>query len=296
MTTEQAVQSFLQSRRSRLLSTHTINTYAWALSKMQRQFPQTLPTTPKDLQTVFIANSDLAPDSIAGLWRKLRTFWRWLEDEGLGQNIMEKVPAPPARIKLPRTLSEVEAGHLLAAAENDRDYAVLALLLDTGMRVGELASLKRTSVTDVGFHVTGKTGDRMVPVSPAILDLTIGQAAGDDLWMSINNKGPLTISGLQQIVRRTMRDAGFRPPKLGPHTLRHTFAVQYLLNGGDFSTLQQILGHTKVQSTMRYASMNIGLVVQQHHKFSPMATLFRSPADLPKCRRNQQQTLTTGSS
>ena len=141
----------------------------------------------------------------------------------------------------------------------ERDYAAIVLLLDTGMRVGELASITRGSITPRGIVVSGKTGDRMIPVTPDVLDLVSAQGEDELVWCSMNGGSQLTTSGLQQIVRRNMRLAGFRPPKLGPHTLRHTFALQYLLNGGDFSTLQTILGHRKVQSTMIYASMNMTL-------------------------------------
>ena len=83
----------------------------------------------------------------------------------------------------------------------------------------------------------------------------------------------MTVSGLQQAVRKAMVRAGLRPPKLGPHMLRHTFARKYLVNGGDIPTLQAILGHSNLRSTMIYASMNIDLVAQQHSRFSPMANV-----------------------
>ena len=76
--------------------------------------------------------------------------------------------------------------------------------------------------------------------------------------------------GLQQIVRRNMRNAGFKPPKIGPHTLRHTFGMQYILRGGDVFSLQRIMGHTRIETTMIYVNMSTELVAQQHRKFSPM--------------------------
>ena len=55
--------------------------------------------------------------------------------------------------------------------------------------------------------------------------------------------------------------------------MRHTFAVQYLLNGGDLSSLQRIMGHSRIEITMDYAAMTDTLVASQHEKFSPMANV-----------------------
>ena len=271
MRTAEAIEMFLVSRRALGLAPNTISTYQWALGKMLKVFPDELPGSRRDMYQVLERHSNLASDSLQGLWRKLRTFWIWVEDEGIAENFMARIPAPPRRTKLPRTLTPDDTAKLLESAGCERDYAAIVLLLDTGMRVGELASITRGSITPRGIVVSGKTGDRMIPVTPDVLDLVSAQGEDELVWCSVNGGTQLSISGMQQIVRRNMRQAGFRPPKLGPHTLRHTFAVQYLLNGGDVSTLQTILGHSKVQSTMIYASMNMTLVAQQHHRFSPMA-------------------------
>ena len=68
-----------------------------------------------------------------------------------------------------------------------------------------------------------------------------------------------------------MRHAGLKPPRLGPHVLRHTFATMYIIGGGDVYSLQQILGHSKVETTMLYVSMSADVAYYQHQRFSPMA-------------------------
>ena len=77
--------------------------------------------------------------------------------------------------------------------------------------------------------------------------------------------------GLETLIRRRMRDAGFRPPKIGAHMLRHTFRVQYILQGGDIPSLMRIMGHSDVASTMLYAEMSNEVIAEQHRKFSPMS-------------------------
>lgn len=96
---------------------------------------------------------------------------------------------------------------------------------------------------------------------------------GDERGLWVGLKGQLTDSGPQQTVRRNMRNAGFMPPKIGPHTLRHTLGMQYILKGGDMFSLQRIMGHRRTETTMIYVNLSTELVAQQHRKFSPMADI-----------------------
>lgn len=82
-------------------------------------------------------------------------------------------------------------------------------------------------------------------------------------------------------------NAGLKPPKLGPHVLRHTFATMYIIAGGDVYSLQQILGHSKVETTMLYVSMSADVAYYQHQKFSPMADVASDiSADKNDAKRN----------
>ena len=271
MNTQNAVNLFLESRRSKRLSEVTIDTYGWVLGKLAEMFPEELPENTSDIQRLFIANSDLSASSLLTIWNRLRIFWSWAEKEGICPNVMEGVPAPVMRRKLPRILRRDEVRRLMGSVQVERDYAILATLLDTGMRVGELASMTRESVSAEGVLVSGKTGDRVVPINQNVLELVKKQGDERGLWVGL--KGQLTDWGLQQIVRRNMRNAGFDPPKIGPHTLRHTFGTQYILKGGDVFSLQRIMGHTRIETTMIYVNMSTELVAQQHRKFSPMADM-----------------------
>ena len=228
-------------------------------------------TDSAEIQQIFLENSDLSPASLRTIWHRLRIFWNWAEIEGVCSNVMKTVPAPVMRRKLPRILRSDEFRHLLSSVDAERDYAILVALLDTGMRIGELASMTRDSVSAEGVLVSGKTGDRIVPMTPSVLDLVNRQGDEQGLWVGM--RGRLTDWGLQQIVRRNMRKAGFEPPKIGPHTLRDTFGTHYVLNGGDVFSLQRIMGHQRLATTMIYVDMSSELVAQQHRKFSPMASL-----------------------
>ena len=226
------------------------------------------------MHEVFTAFPDLSPESRKSLWRRLGTFCKWLEREGYSSNLMANIPAPLCRRKLPRTLSESETQRLLASIHDERDYAIMVVFLDTGIRVGELASVTREALSPDGIRVSGKTGDRIVPITPGVFDLVSRQGDVGGIWKSRGgHRGYLGTWGLKEIVRRQMLRAGFKPPKIGPHTLRHTFGTQYMLNGGDVFSLRRIMGHSRIETTMLYAEMSDTLVAQQHRKYSPMARL-----------------------
>ncbi len=78
----------------------------------------------------------------------------------------------------------------------------------------------------------------------------------------------MTSEAVQLMVKRVARKSGVE--RLHPHLCRHTFATNYLVNGGDVFTLQQILGHTTLEMVKRYVNIASAHVRVQHRKFSPM--------------------------
>lgn len=142
MITQEVVEAFMESRELRQIAARSIEAYEWALSKLLAVFPDQRPSRPNDIQKIFTRFSSLAPESRKSLWNRLKTFFLWLANETGLPHLMASIPAPRSRRKLPRTLSEGEITHLLTSIDNERNYSIFALLLDTGIRLGELASIK----------------------------------------------------------------------------------------------------------------------------------------------------------
>ena len=269
MKSDLAVALYVQDCQYRNLTAKTISNYRWALDRLIENCEH-LPTTVSEVQKVLTV-SGFADHSRHDLWRATRTFYNWLERVHGHPNPMTSVPAPRIRKKFPRTLSGREAQILLESAVRRRDKAVIAVLLDTGVRIAELARVVWPMISDQGMQVTGKTGPRFVPLSPIARRLMVG--LGDEYYVWVGRQGPLTVSGVSQIVRRTMQRAQLGSYKSGPHTLRHTAAKRYLLAGGDVSSLQRLLGHKDIESTMIYIQMVDNELVRQHRKYSPLLGL-----------------------
>ncbi|GAI45219.1 unnamed protein product, partial [marine sediment metagenome] len=84
------------------------------------------------------------------------------------------------------------------------------------------------------------------------------------------HKGPITRHLIYAIVRRALEKAGIKGPKLGPHRLRHAFGKNFLVQGGDLRSLQEIMGHADIETTQKYATLNLTDIVKKHQKFSPL--------------------------
>jgi site-specific recombinase XerD len=82
---------------------------------------------------------------------------------------------------------------------------------------------------------------------------------------------PISQESVEKLVQRLRRRADI--PRLYPHLFRHSFAVGYLINGGDVFTLQKILGHTTLEMTRRYVTLASGDVKEKHRLYSPIDNL-----------------------
>jgi len=194
---------------------------------------------------------------------------------------MAGLRAPRLRRVLPKALDLGVLRRVMASAMTRRDKALLTLLADTGIRVGEAYGLTwaDVSVESSTIHVDGKTGGRDVPVC----ELTRWLLLGVDLpWRSARRgspkggRAPLTLNGLGQAVRRCLRRAGVAHG--GPHVLRHTFGRLYIMNGGDVFSLQRIMGHSNLSTTKIYVDLDTADLVVQHRKFSPIVRLLEEAA------------------
>jgi integrase/recombinase XerC len=251
--------------------------------------PRELP--PLDLLTVrgFVNHLHHRGLNKSSMGRKLaavRTFSRFLCRHGyLSQNFAALVPTP----KLPRKLVEVlqpeEVTQLLDADIEGgtvaiRDLAVWELLYATGLRVGELSNLKPQNIDFAGHSITvlGKGrkerlvlfGEKASAAMRAYLSLRpqlIKKA--DPGFLFLNLKGNrLTETRIRQILRKRVRELAIFK-KVTPHTLRHSFATHLLTSGADLRFIQELLGHSSLSTTQKYAHLKIDELLRTYQKAHP---------------------------
>jgi len=228
----------------------------------------------------------LSPGTVQNYVRTLRPFFSWLHREGYTEeNILERLRPPRAPQKMVEVLTYEEVSRILNCIDNNttsgsRDKAVVITFLDTGLRLSELIGLKFDDAhIDQGYlKVMGKGAkERVVPIG------SVAQKAlqrylfhfrpepffedQDNFFLTLDGR-PMSINSVQTVFSRLAIKSGVK--RFHAHLCRHTFATNYLINGGDVFSLQQILGHTTLEMVRRYVTLASAQVRVQHRKFSPM--------------------------
>lgn len=242
--------------------------------------------------------SPLSDGSLFNAWKAIRAFYLWLHDE-------YQIPRPDLEWKRPQfeypeivPFTEEEVRHLLSAAEftasaqtngrksfkmrrptAKRDRALILLLLDSGVRVSECARLKMSDVNlEVGeihvqpFRSSRKSKPRTIPIgAKTIKSLWIYQAlqkrVNDDFIFLTKDGKKMDKDSIRLVLHEIGDRAGV--VNVHPHRFRHTFAIQYLRNGGDIFTLKKILGHSTLKMVEKYLSIVDIDITNAHRKASP---------------------------
>jgi len=231
-------------------------------------------------------NGNLAPSSIQNYVRTLKPFFSWLHREGYTpENILANLRPPRAPQKLVEILTNEEVGRILACIDYDtesgaRNSAMVITFLDTGLRLSEVITLKTGDAhIEQGYlKVMGKGAkERVVPVGSMAQKALLRYVFHfrpepfyedqDSVFLTLEGK-PMTVNSVKLIFARLAQKSSIS--RLHPHLCRHTFATNYLINGGDVFSLQQILGHTSLEMVRRYVTLASAQVRVQHRKFSPM--------------------------
>lgn len=224
--------------------------------------------------------------TVHGYALAFKAFASWLAREGYTKgHVLAGVRRPKVAKVEPEWLREDEIDRLLSVFDRRstlgaRDYALVVTFLDTGLRCQELCglTLDRADLEYGELKVLGKGNkERTVPIGVRTVAALRRYRAHfrPDVnvpYFFVNAEGGLLTTGaVQQIVARARKTA--RIPRLHVHLLRHTFAVHYLMAGGDAFSLQRILGHSTLDVTRNYVNLVQGQVKEKHRKYSPMDNL-----------------------
>lgn len=227
----------------------------------------------------------LEPATLARKLATLRSFFRFLNREGLAEGNPARVMPTPSRLdRLPRAMTVDETFRLLEGAGLSgksplRDLALLELLYSSGLRVSELTGLDVGALDLPGgvVRVAGKgRRERLVPFgSQAALALSryvaeerAGSTAEDaPLFLNLRG-GRLTSRSVHRLLAALCRRQGWTKG-VSPHQLRHSFATHLLSGGADLRAIQEMLGHKSLSTTQRYTKLDLDEITRTYDRAHP---------------------------
>lgn len=269
-------------------SPHTVTNYGVDLAQFAEFLEAAGVTDPAEVEGPLIrswlremAGFGYAKTSAARKLSSVRSWFAFLFDRGL-------VPKDPARdvkgprqpSKLPRALSEDDAARLVEAgdygADPVRDRAVLELLYGCGLRIAELAGLRRQDIDldERMIWVMGKGNkERIVPFGGKARDALTAwfdsaPLEGEYVFPG-QSEGAVTVRTINRIVRRAALAAGVAGAT--PHTLRHSFATHLLDRGASLKVVQELLGHESLVTTQRYLAVSAERLKKSYERAHPRA-------------------------
>lgn len=258
------------------------------------QHAMTTPIPPQKSRRPPENGETLSASSVCSLIRVWKSFFNWcFREELIEKNPALRLEFPKVPKKARPAFSDEQVQIIidsldLSTEQGFRDYIILLLLTDTGLRRAEVASLRVEDVQVDYIRVLLGKGkkERRVGISPNLSML---------LWKYIhkyrhpfkpdepvlflatgrNNRGkPFGRGGMSGLMGRLKKATGIEDVRLSAHTFRHTFSKMYLQEGGDLFSLSRELGHSDIRTTQRYLDdFTSENARKRHSEFSPLNRL-----------------------
>lgn len=222
--------------------------------------------------------------SIKGLYNYLT-----VKTKQLAANPVQDMDTPKLKKSLPRYLTLEQSQRLLAAVDGknqERDYCILCLFLNCGLRVSEMVGMNLTDIHDDHILIRGKGGkERVVYLNESSCEAindwlavrrSIAAIDKNAMFLSARRRR-MSVDAVQVMVKKTLAKAGIDPSAYSTHKLRHTAATLMLQNGVDVRTLQEVLGHESLNTTQIYthiadSELRTAALANPLAKFTPEKT------------------------
>jgi integrase/recombinase XerD len=299
-TFEELLEIFIEDCELRNLREHTIKYYRSELNafikllkeqEIELRVNEWTGETIKRNVIMYMKEKGLKTVSINSRLRAMRAFFNFLEGQHLIRcNPMKDIKLLRDRKRIVETFDNQQIKALFKACNvrtflGLRDYTIMMLLLETGVRViNELVGIKTTDIIweqkVIRIRNTKGGFERFVPIQDKMMNqlkkylIVRGNVDTDYLFITQDNT-PLSKKQVQDRIREYGKKAGIENVRCSPHTFRHTFAKLCVLNGANAFQLQAILGHTSLEVTKVYVNLFSNEVQQGHAKFSPINNLFK---------------------
>lgn len=198
--------------------------------------------------------------------RQRRRFFKYLtvRTKQLEENPVAELEYPKLRKSLPKYLTMEQSASLLKAVSGTnqvRDYAIIMIFLNCGVRRSELVGLNLTDVYEDRIRVVGKGNkERFIyfgtPCRKAIdaylVERNKKKLSDDRALFGSRNGNRISVEAVHRLIKKALLQAGLDPNQFSAHKLRHTAATMMLSGGVDVKTVQEVLGHENLNTTQIY--------------------------------------------
>jgi site-specific recombinase XerD len=268
-------QGFIKELEEKGRSESTIIAYAKDIEQLLNFFSNNnitdlAKTTIEDLEKYKknLQDNNYTPKSISRKTNSTRTYYKYLLEQGIiPDNPSEKLSHPKFDVKPPRVLSEMEYRALRDVSRVDtRLFSIVELLLQTGIRIGELANLNLEDVRNskdkkiqyLYIKASGSHDSRKVPLNnsayKAIQDyIAIRPETEDETLFVTKNGRPLLVRNIRTTIDKAFEKAGIKNAKV--NDLRNTFIAHHLANGVSLVTVSKLVGHKRLSTTEKYLNL-----------------------------------------
>lgn len=245
----------------------------------------------------FVDKKEYSKATLQRKYSALNQFFKYfVKQERLPFNPMLSMRRQKKELKLPKYLTEDEIEKLISvnSAEKSliemRNKLIIEMLYSTGMRVSEICNLPLNAVV---FDKTGQRQrigkyefitikgkgqkERIVPLKAEVIRLLqeyVKMSAKNGqkyLFASCSKDGHITRQMIGILLKKTAILAGINPEKVHPHIIRHSFATHLLQKGLDIREIQELLGHSSIDTTAIYAKINTATTKQVLQQYHPLA-------------------------
>ena len=273
------LEIFLSAKLVEGCSSNTINYYGTTIRQLFEFMPMAVTDYSTDDLRAYLAvyqkKHRTSKVTVDNLRRIFSSFFSWLEDEDfILKSPVRRIHKVKTGEQVKETISDENLEILRDNCKNKRDLAIIDLLASTGMRVGELVKLNRA---DVNFNereciVFGKGNKERVVYFNARAKIHLLQYLktrkdkNQALFVSLDKPHDrLQISGVEMRLRELGRN--LKIPRIHPHKFRRTLATVAIDKGMPVEQVQKLLGHVKIDTTMKYAMVNQTNVKLSHRKY-----------------------------
>lgn len=266
---------FVQELKKKSRSNSTVIAYAKDIEQLLAFFSlrgvlELGRTTIEDLESykLNLQENNYTPKSISRKINSTRTFYRFLVERSyLVENPSEKLSHPKFEIKPPRVLSELEYRALRDVSRVDtRLYTIIEVLLQTGIRIGELATLalddirvsNDAKIQFLYIKSQGSHPSRKVPLNQSAYKaigeyLKIRPESEDDTLFITKNGKPLLVRNIRTTIDKAFEKSSIKNAKV--NDLRNTFIAHHLANGMSLVTVSKLVGHKRLSTTEKYLNL-----------------------------------------